>query len=161
MYEPADEAACRALWVELTERHRLIYDSPSIGGSDPAADFDPLLADARLAGIWLAEVDGEVVGMAGLLVDGGEAEVEPIVVSELHRSRGIGASLLEELRQEALRRDVAHLSIRPVARNVEAIRAFYRAGFRILGHIDMFMDLRENQPTWKEGVEIHGFPFDF
>ncbi len=161
MFGPADEAVCRALWVELTERHRLIYESPSIGGSDPAADFDSLLADSRLAGIWLAEVDGQVVGMAGLLLDGGEAEVEPIVVTEQHRSRGVGARLLEELRREALARGVAHLTIRPVARNVDAIRAFHRAGFNILGHIDMFMDLRENQPTWKEGVEVHGFPFDF
>jgi hypothetical protein len=34
-YRADDLAACRALWVELTEWHRQIYASPQIGGTDP------------------------------------------------------------------------------------------------------------------------------
>ena len=34
-YAPADYAACRMLWAELTEHHRRIYEDPAIGGDDP------------------------------------------------------------------------------------------------------------------------------
>ena len=34
-YEARDLEACRGLWVELTQKHRDIFDSPEIGGDDP------------------------------------------------------------------------------------------------------------------------------
>jgi glycine/serine hydroxymethyltransferase len=43
-YRDADYEACRSLWAELTEHHRLIYGDPSIGGNDPCAGIDEYLA---------------------------------------------------------------------------------------------------------------------
>ena len=40
LYKPGDLETCRELWVELTEWHRQIYDSPGIGGADPGKQFD-------------------------------------------------------------------------------------------------------------------------
>ena len=55
-----------------------------------------------------------------------------------------------------------HLSIRPVARNVEALQLFHEAGFRTLGHVEMFMDLSESpERNWKSGVEVHGKDFRY
>ena len=34
-YESADLERCRSLWVEVVERHREIYEDPSIGGENP------------------------------------------------------------------------------------------------------------------------------
>ena len=68
--------ACRSLWVELTEWHRQIYDSPTIGGSDPGRHFDEHLERVEAELLWVAEIDGKVVGLTGLLVRDGEAEKE-------------------------------------------------------------------------------------
>jgi hypothetical protein len=49
-----DLAACRALWVELTEWHRQIFGAPQIGGIDPGGKFDEHLARVGSEVIWLA-----------------------------------------------------------------------------------------------------------
>ena len=159
-YRDGDLESCRDLWRELTERHRDIYASPTIGGADPGQHFDTYLRRENLAGPWVV-VDGtEVVGMGGLLLNGSEAEVEPVVVRSAYRSRGIGTRLLERLKAEAKARGVKQLSIRPVARNVEAIALFHRAGFSILGHLDMFLELGGGgEGRWQAGIEIHGHRF--
>lgn len=164
-YESSDLGACRSLWRELTQRHRDIYDDQSIGGDDPGPYFDATyLKRADLAAVWVAEHDGVVVALTGLCldVDGDDGEVEPVVVTERLRSQGIGRQLLDHVIGEARARGVRHLSIRPVARNVEALQLFHEAGFRILGHIDMFMDLSpEAGREWKTGVKVHGREFGF
>lgn len=161
-YHEQDFESCRKLWEELTQRHRDIYFDPSIGGEDPGIAFERYLKRTDLAGIWVVERDGLVAGMAGLLVDEDEAQIEPIVIGSDFRSQGIGTLLLEKLKAEAQQRGAEFLSIRPVARNIEAIQCFYRAGFSLLGHIDMFIDLsNENDQDWLDGVTIHGNDFRY
>ena len=159
-YQDDDLESCKLLWRELTQRHRDIYSDQSIGGDDPGIYFDRYLQKTNLAGLWVAEED-LVVGMAGLLIDGEEAEIEPIVISSKFRSRGIGTLLIEKLKTEGKARGVGYLSIKPVARNVEAIRCFHRAGFSLLGHIDMFIDLTEDNQAWQDGITIHGNAFRY
>ena len=53
-YEPSDYDACRALWLELTERHRLIYDDPTIGAPDPGSAFDDYLDNPSRTCTWVA-----------------------------------------------------------------------------------------------------------
>ena len=160
-YQDRDLEDCKLLWRELTQRHRDIYSDQSIGGDDPGVYFERYLKKTNLAGLWVAEA-GSVIGMAGLLIDEYEAEIEPIVIRSEFRSRGVGTLLIEKLKIEAKERGVEFLSIRPVARNVEAIQCFHRAGFSLLGHIDMFLDLtEENSQEWKDGVTIHGHAFRY
>lgn len=161
-YHEQDFEICRKLWEELTQRHRDIYVDPSIGGEDPGSAFERYLKKTDLAGLWVVEEDEVVVGMAGLLIDQEDAQIEPIVIRSDFRSKGIGTQLLEKLTAEAKGRGASFLSIRPVARNIEAIQCFYRAGFSLLGHIDMFMDLsNENDQGWLDGVTIHGNNFRY
>ena len=102
-------------------------------------------------------MEGRVAGLAGLLGEGEEAEVEPVVVAAPHRSQGIGRLLVERVVEEARGRGVRFLSVRPVARNVEAISFFVENGFTLLGHVDLFRDLAPgSEREWKEGVTIHG-----
>jgi GNAT superfamily N-acetyltransferase len=128
-YEPHDYEACRALWVELTEHHRRIYAVPRIGGDDPGVGFDELLANTSLHGAWVGAVDNEVIALTGLLVDGSEGEVEPVIVTSAMRGRGIGKRMVRHVIAQARARGLSHLNIRPVARNLEAMRAFHRCGF--------------------------------
>jgi len=160
-YRPDDLEACRRLWRELTQRHRDIYGDPKIGGDDPGRLFDEYLENPALAGPWVVEWDRDVVALGGLLVEGSDAEVEPVVVLTRCRGRGIGTRLLEFLIEEARRRGVRSLSVRPVARNGDAMRCFRRAGFRTLGHIELFQDLAGTGRKWKRGIAMHGEEYEY
>jgi GNAT superfamily N-acetyltransferase len=161
-YSESDYPRCRSLWAELTEYHRRIYGDSSIGGDDPGAGFDGYLTTPQLAGFWVAELRGEIVGMTGLFDRGSNGEVEPVVVTEGARDKGIGHLLINRAVDEALARGYEYLAIRPVARNVAAIRQFHAAGFRTLGgHIDLTMDLAPRRHEWATGATLHGLDFKY
>ena len=160
-YRPEDLEACRHLWRELTQRHREIYDDPKIGGDDPGLLFDEYLESPNLAGPWVTEWDQAVVALGGLRVDGAEAELEPVVVLTRCRSRGLGTELIRFLVDEARARGVRSLSVRPVARNAEAMACFRRAGFEVLGHVEMFQSLTSSRRKWKRGITLHGLDYEF
>jgi GNAT superfamily N-acetyltransferase len=160
-YEPADIDACRALYAELVEHHRTIYEDPSIGGDDPGGGFDDYLARSDRVMTWVA-IDGtRLVGLTGLLWENGEATVEPVVVTRDRRRTGIGRLLLQTAVDEARRRGAADVNINPVARNADAIRAFQRAGFRVLGHLQLFMSLDREPAYWRDGIELHDTRFGY
>ena len=141
-YAERDYGAGRSLWAELTEYHRGIYGDPSIGGDDPGAGFDDYLATSERMGSWVAESLGTVIGLTGLFDRDMSGEVEPVIVAEAVRDQGIGRMLIDRVVEEARARGYEYLAIRPVARNVAAVRRFHAAGFRTLGgHVDLTMDL--------------------
>jgi GNAT superfamily N-acetyltransferase len=161
-YAEGDYRACRSLWAELTEYHRRIYGDPSIGGDDPGAGFDDYLASSQRLGSWVAELGGSVVGLTGLLGRGTSGEVEPVVVAEAARDQGIGRILITRVVDEARAHGYEYLVIRPVARNVAAVRRFHAAGFRTLGgHIDLTMDLAARRHGWLSGASLHGLDWDY
>ncbi|MFT3852534.1 MAG: GNAT family N-acetyltransferase [Ilumatobacteraceae bacterium] len=161
-YAPGDLRAGRGLWAELTLHHRRIYDDPTIGGDDPGAYFDVYLAASDRVASWVAVVDGEVVGLTGLLDHGGSGEIEPVVVTEARRGQGIGRLLVDHVVGVARARGYRWLAIRPVARNRAAIDAFYAAGFRTLGgHVDLTMDLAPRVHRWLPGGRLHDLEVEY
>jgi GNAT superfamily N-acetyltransferase len=161
-YAEGDYVACRSLWAELTEYHRGIYGDSSIGGDDPGAGIDDYLAESHRVGSWVAESHGKVIGLTGLLDRGTSGEVEPVVVAETARGQGIGRMLISRVIEEARARGYEYLAIRPVARNVAAVRRFHAAGFRTLGgHIDLTLDLAARRHEWLAGASLHGLDFDY
>ncbi len=161
-YAEADYGACRGLWAELTEYHREIYGDASIGGNDPGAGFDDYLATSQRIASWVAESGGRVVGLTGLFDRGSSGEVEPVVVTRAARGQGIGRMLISRVVEEARARGYEYLAIRPVARNVAAVRSFHAAGFRTLGgHVDLTMDLTPRRHEWLAGASLHDLDFDY
>lgn len=161
-YAEGDYGACRSLWAELTEYHRGIYGDPSVGGDDPGAGFDDYLTTPERTGSWVAESHGLVIGLTGLFDRGISGEVEPVVVAEAARGQGIGRMLINRVADEARARGHEYLAIRPVARNVAAVRRFHAAGFRTLGgHIDLTMDLATRRHEWLPGASLHGLDFGY
>lgn len=158
-YLPKDRESCRGLWRELTEWHRQIYQDPSIGGAHPEEYFDRHLADVGACRLWVAVIDSQVVGLTGLIVYGEEAEIEPLIVSEPHRNKGIGTRMIETVISEARKLGVRLLSVKPVARNVEAIKFLHKRGFNNVGHIELFMDL--SGWRWKKGPKFFDSEFNF
>ena len=158
-YEDSDRNACRRLWGELTQRHRDIYDDPTIGGDSPEGYFDEHLAKVGPDQIWVAVVEGTVAGFFGMIVRDDEVELEPIVVDRIFRDRGIGGALVDRALTEAKKLNAKFFTVRPTARNVEAIRFFREKGFSRVGQIELFIDLSDKE--WKGGIELHGMDFEY
>ena len=154
-YRRSDLAACRSRWVELTEWHRQIYGRPEIGGPDPGRKFDEHVERVGAQRIWLATIGGEVVGMVGVIQTEDEIELEPIVVGEQWRDRGIGRQLAERVVAEARAAGMGQLLARPVARNAAAIRFFHDLGFDALGQLELVLDFRAApDQVWRLGATI-------
>lgn len=159
-FRPTDHRECRDLWAELTEQERYLYDNPSIGGSDPGAGFEQYLARLELSGMWVADhAEAGVIGFVGLIQHERRGEVEPIVVDSRYRGGGVGRALLDRVSTEAKRRHLRQLSVSPSTRNREAIHAFHRAGYEVLAHLTVTLDLTGQE--WRDGVDLHGLRFRY
>lgn len=158
-YQTGDREQCRGLWKELTEWHREIYQNPTIGGMHPEDYFDKHLAEVGPDRLWVAVHNSQVVGLVGLIVEGKEAEMEPLIVSKVYRGKGIGKKLIDRVVSEARNKGIRVLNVKPVARNIKAIKFLYKQGFKNLGHIELFLDFSEY--AWKPGPKIHGCKFNF
>jgi GNAT superfamily N-acetyltransferase len=146
----------------LPEPVSRIYGDPTIGGDDPGRSFDTYLATPERTATWVAVIDGAVVGLTGLFDHGDSGEIEPVVVTEAQRGRGIGRVLIDHVIGEARARGYTYLAIRPVARNRAAIATFHAAGFRTLGgHVDLTIDLAPRTHRWLQGGRLHDLELDY
>ncbi|MGN9802362.1 ribosomal protein S18-alanine N-acetyltransferase [Micromonospora sp. L32] len=79
------------------------------------------------------DVDGTVLGYAGLTVQPDEAWVQNIAVRRDAQRRGVGRLLLEELLAEAARRDVRTVLLEVAADNAPAQKLYATYGFEPIG----------------------------
>jgi GNAT superfamily N-acetyltransferase len=142
-YRPSDHSECRALWAQLIEHRRRLYHDPRLGGRDPGAGFEEYLTRLDLSGMWVADDDAEgVVGFLGLILDGRAGAVDPVVVADAFRGRGVGRAMLARVADEARRRGLAQLTVSPAARDEAALRSLHAAGFATLTSVTLSLDLR-------------------
>lgn len=160
-YRPNDHNVCRGLWAELTELQRELYDDPDMGGPDPGAGFEDYLTRLDLSGMWVAE-DSEdgVVGLVGLILNGRAGEVFPVVVTQQHRSKGIGTALLEHVAKQARGRAMRQLMVVPESRNITAIKAMHAAGYDTLASLRLTLDLT-GRPTESDEMDLHNLRFRY
>jgi GNAT superfamily N-acetyltransferase len=156
-YRPCDLGACRALWAELTETHRELYDDPTIGGEDPGRQFDAHLAATGPDRIWVAEAGGQVIGLAGMLLDGDRAELEPVVVARSNRGAGVGRLLASAVIEAARAAGARRLAVRPTGRNAAAIQFLHGIGFDVLGRVELQTDLVERPRRRGERIADRDF----
>jgi GNAT superfamily N-acetyltransferase len=159
-YRPTDHSACRTLWAEFAEVRRDLYDEPTNGG-DPGAGFEDYLTRLDLSGMWVAEhpEDG-VIGLIGLILVGRTGEVNPVVVTQRHRSKGVGTALLEHVADQARRRSLKQLAVIPESRNIAAIKTLHGAGFDLLAAVRLTMDLTGAVKETTD-MDLHGLQFRY
>jgi ribosomal protein S18 acetylase RimI-like enzyme len=159
-YDASDLDACRRLWVELTEWHRELFASPTIGGDDPGSQFDEHLSRVGVENIWVAEGNGRPVGMVGVIPSTGESELEPIVVAREWRGRRVGDALARVVIDAARQRGDRFLLTKPVARNDAALRFFHGLGFDVLSQLELLADFRSpDEQVWRSGPSLAGRAF--
>jgi ribosomal protein S18 acetylase RimI-like enzyme len=157
-YQPDDLEQCRSLWSDLTDWHRQLYADASIGGSDSGSAFDAHLAEVGPERILVAEVDGRVVGLAGMVVRGRKVELEPQSVRAGCRGAGVGRELAEAVVAAARAEGADQIVVRPTGRNAEAIRVFHTLGFDVVSRVELVYDLGGRE-RWREGEDFAGRRF--
>jgi len=161
-YRNSDRNACRKLWRQLAEKHAQIYSDPNIAKNGVEDYFDQHLKRVGPRRIWVAVLNAEVVGFVGLVTSADsedDGEIEPLIVHRDHRGRGIGKGLTVFAAEAAKKLGVKYVTVRPVARNIEALGFFRNAGFDTVGRIELFMDLTGKE--WKKGLELHGLKYEY
>ena len=81
----------------------------------------------------VAEDDGAIVGYAGLLAAGGQADVLTIAVDTARWGQGVGSELLRQLLAEAKRRECTEVFLEVRADNTRAQRLYHWWGFTEVG----------------------------
>jgi N-acetylglutamate synthase-like GNAT family acetyltransferase len=159
-FRTGDREACRSLWAELTSWHRRLYADPAIGGEDPGRHFDAHLTELGAERIWVAEIDGRVVGLAGMVPRDDNVELEPLAISAAYRGRGIGRRLAEAVIAAAREQGARQVRVRPTGRNSEAVRFLHGLGFDVIGRLELVLSLvPEEQKRWRDGEHIAGRAF--
>jgi N-acetylglutamate synthase-like GNAT family acetyltransferase len=157
-YRPGDLEQCRSLWADLSDWHRQLYADESIGGTDPGAAFDAHLAQVGPERIFVAEVDGRVVGLAGMIVRGRKVELEPLSVRAGCRGVGIGRELAKAVVAAARAEGAEQVVVRPTGRNADAIRVFHTLGFDVVSRVELVYDLGGGE-RWRDGEDFAGRRF--
>jgi GNAT superfamily N-acetyltransferase len=164
-YRAADHAAARRLWAEFTSEHRGLYPTAPGNGNgddDPGAGFEEYLARIDLTGVWVADdPEAGVIGMAGLILRGRVAEVEPVIVTAGRRGEGVGRALLGRVADLARDRGLAALTMSPAARNLAAIRCLHAAGYDALSAIELTLDLTHRKREWRDGIDFQDLRFRY
>jgi GNAT superfamily N-acetyltransferase len=126
---PGGEAAFRRLNAGWITRHFRLEPKDHEALADPQTGIL-----ARGGRIFLAAIDGEIVGCCALLRRGAdEFEVAKMAVADAHQRRGIGRRLLEAAIEAARAAGGRRLYLETNHILKPAIRLYESAGFRRLG----------------------------
>lgn len=114
--------------VMRVERETFPHDAWSEGMLRGELDDQP-----RTRHYVVALMDDEIVGYAGLLAAGDQADVQTIAVLAARRRAGIGGAMLTELLAEAVRRKARSVFLEVRADNPDAQAVYDRFGFERIG----------------------------
>jgi len=128
----ADLVIRQMRWWDIEQVHRLEANA------FPETSWSVETFWSELAGVpatryyLVAESCGQVVGYAGLMVIGTEADVQTLAVAAESQRRGVGARLLDALLAEAERRGCSHVTLEVSAAGESAQRLYSRCGFEVI-----------------------------
>jgi putative acetyltransferase len=109
---------------------KAVFDEYGFTWDEGGYHSDLLDVESAYAAFFVADLDGRIVGTAGLSENG---SLERLYVLPAARGAGIGAALLAAAADEARRRGHARLEIWSDKRFENAHRLYRRAGARVVG----------------------------
>lgn len=81
-----------------------------------------------------------IMGYCGMYVSFEEGEITNVAVGECFRGQGIAKRLIEEMRKEAIKRNVERIVLEVRVSNVSAIHVYKKMGFQKVGIRKGFYD---------------------
>jgi ribosomal protein S18 acetylase RimI-like enzyme len=106
------------------------------------------VVDASTLPGWLAESDGEIVGLLTYLVQDEAAE---LVTINAFTGGGVGSALVTALVDECRGRGLGRIHLTTTNDNTRALRFYQRAGFRLTAlHVDAVTEARKIKPEIPE-----------
>jgi [ribosomal protein S18]-alanine N-acetyltransferase len=107
----------------------------------------------------VAEDDGLVIGYAGLLAAGGQADVLTIAVALARWGEGTGTALLDALLAEAARRGCTEVFLEVRTDNTRAQQLYRRYGFAEIGiRKGYYQPSGADALVMRRGAELDGGP---
>jgi ribosomal-protein-alanine N-acetyltransferase len=97
------------------------------------AAFEAEIEDNDLAHYFVAQVDGQVVGYAGMWIILDEAHITNVAVLPAFQRRGFGEKLMDALMALAKFKGAASMTLEVRVSNVDAQRLYRRMGFAARG----------------------------
>lgn len=88
----------------------------------------------------VCEMDGTIVGYAGLYLVPPEGDITNVAVTALYRGRGIAKQLLETLFEQAAKKGITEFTLEVRVSNEPAICLYEKMGFRSEGIRKNFYD---------------------
>jgi ribosomal protein S18 acetylase RimI-like enzyme len=127
-YQDADERDVVGLWTTafpITAPHH-----------DPATSIRNKLAEGRDL-LFVADVDGIVVGTAMGGYDGHRGWIYSVAVAPEHRRRGIGSALIRQLESALIRRGCPKVNLQVLTTNRQVIAFYEQLGFAVEERVSM------------------------
>lgn len=97
------------------------------------ADFERELRENAMAIYYVAQMDGKIVGYAGMWHVVTEGHITNVGVLEEARGRGIGSLLMEKLIETALEKEMIGITLEVRMGNRPAQALYHKYGFRAEG----------------------------
>jgi ribosomal protein S18 acetylase RimI-like enzyme len=125
-FDSADQAVCFGLYLEGV-----------VGGQAAANDSGLDMDDIQMAYLkpkgnhfWVAESEGQIVGMIGVMGGEGTGEIRRLRVTKAFRRRGIGSALLEEAVTFCREQNYLKIALDTFVEREPAMRLFEKFKFR-------------------------------
>lgn len=132
---PAEVEIATAVDDELLEAFARLIPQLSSSSAPPSREALQDLVDGRETALFIARVDGQIVGSLTLALyrmpTGLKAWIEDVVVDDVARGRGVGKSLSEAAIDEARNRGAKNVNLSSRPAREAANRLYQRLGFEL------------------------------
>lgn len=119
--------------------------------------YDPFGYFTKAKRVWIAEIEGEVVGMMSVSIKRGDSvKISPILIDKAYRGRGIGRKLIERLVQFVRENNLRKIYCTVAIQNTVTLAFFDRLGFVREGYLEQQYKGRMTEVVygWFPGKEI-------
>jgi ribosomal-protein-alanine N-acetyltransferase len=119
-------------WWDIDSAHRVEERAFAETAWSPETFWSELAGVPQTRHYVVAAIGGQIVGYAGVMAVGPEADVQTLAVTSEYQRQGVGTQLLETLIDEATLRGCSRLTLEVAATSASAQRLYLRRGFEVI-----------------------------